>query len=263
MKAIRDRLFEIVCAQTELDCEEQRSPLGYLRSGRPVWPITGAANDDDDDEDDSDDDDDDEDDDDDSGVGDKKKKKSKSADDDDDEDESPVSAEEFARLKRRMKRADQRASKAEADLAALTKKGTPENEQQVAALKEATEDRDHLREVNKALVLQNSFYLSNTYTWHDPELVMAQVLKDDDVEIDDEGHVSGMEAALKRIAQKKPFLIKAAAKKDDDDDEDDDDEDEDDDTSKRSSGAPQSRRRTKGGADRAKILQTYPALNRR
>lgn len=262
MRVNSGHLFEICCDTTELERAE-RAPLGYLRSGRPVWPIIGAEEDDDD-EDDEDSDDDDEDDDD-SGVGDKRKKKSKSADDDDDEDEPPVSAEEFARLKRRMKRADQRASKAETDLAALTKKGTPENEQQVAALKEATEERDHLREVNKALVLQNSFYLSNTYTWHDPELVMAQVLKDDDVDIDDEGHVSGMEAALKRIARKKPFLIKVAAQKNDEDEDDDDDDDEDDDdTSKqRSSGAPQSRRRTKGGADRAKILQTYPALNRR
>lgn len=266
MSVISGPLFEIACAPNG-PVEDQRSPLGFLRSGRPVWPIVGAEPDDDDEDDDDDDDSSDEDDDDDDdtdsgGAGKKKKKKVKDgdADDDDEDDDESVSAEDAARLKRRMKRADQRATKAENELRELKRKGTPEQEQQSADLKEAQSKVEKLTESNKHLTMQNAFLLSNTFTWHDPADVMEQVLKDDDIEIDDEGHVSGMDAVLKRIAKKKPYLLKQTAKDKDDDEDDDDDEDED---TRPASGGAQNRRKKKGGVDRAKILATYPALNRR
>ena len=270
MKTISGRLFEIACAPMELD-SEQRSPLGFLRSGRPVWPITGAEPDDDDDDadddDDSDEDDDDDDDDTDSGGAGKKDKKAKAgkeADGDDDDDDG-ISADDAARLKRRMKRADQRASKAENELHELQRKGTPEAEQQKADLETATKQVAALTETNHALLMQNSFLLSNTFTWHDPADVMEQVVKSDDVEVDDEGHVSGMEAFLKHIAKNKPYLLKAVKKDDDDDDDDtDDDKDAPEAGSKsNASGGTQNRRVKKGAVDRAAIIATYPALNRR
>ena len=269
MNAISGRILGLV-----LGCEpeEQRSPLGLTRSGRPVWPIRGAEGDDDNDDDDSDEDDDDDDD---GDADDKKKKVAKTKagkddadNDDDDEDDAPVSAEDAARLKRRMKRADQRASKAENDLRELQRKGTPESEQSKADLEDATSRVTTLTEANRTLRLQNSFLLSNTFTWHDPSDVMEQVLKDEDVDIDDEGHVSGMEAVLKRIAKKKPYLLKTDSKSSDDNDDDDDAEEDDEERETRTrkstaSGGSQNRRKNKGGVDRAKILATYPALNRR
>jgi hypothetical protein len=268
MSANSGRLFQMTC-----DDEEQRSPLGLTRSGRPVWPIRGAEPDDDDEDDDDDGDDDDDDTD--SGGDDKSKKKSKdkSKDGDEDDDDDDDAEERLSRMRKRMKAADRRASEAERKLreAQEAKDKDGEGDQSLKPqLEEATKQVGTLQSENTTLRLQNAFLLNNKFTWHDPEDVMALVLKDEDVEIDDEsGEVHGMEASLKRIAKKKPWMVKPDAAGTDDDDDDDDEDDDDDDkpeARRRSnpSGGAQNRRRTKkGGADRQKVLQTYPALNRR
>lgn len=263
MSANSGRLFKMSCE----DEDEQRSPLGLTLDGRPVWPIRGAE-DDDSDDDDSDDDDDD-DDDTDSG-GDKSKAKSKAKDKDDDGDDDALTEAEAraARYRERMRKADRRASEAERKLreAEDKAKGADGDEVTKEKLAESQKQVESLSEANQTLRLQNAFLLSNTHAWHDPADVMALVLKDEEVEIDEDGEVHGIESALKRIAKKKPWLIKAEKQDDDDDDEDEDDEDDDKPEARRrtnQSGAPQNRRRTKGGPDRQKLLQTYPSLRTR
>jgi hypothetical protein len=268
MSANRGRLFQMTCDEDE----EQHSPLGLTRSGRPVWPIRGAEPDDSDD-DDSDDDDDDEDDDTDSGGDDKSKKAKKDkADEDDDDDELAQATARAARYREKMRLADRRATEAERKLREAQEakdKGDGGDESLKPKLEEASKQVETLQSENTTLRLQNAFLLNNKFAWHDPEDVMALVLKDEDVEIDDEsGEVHGMEAALKRIAKKKPWMVKPDAKQDDDEDDDDEEDDDDDKPEARRrtnpSGGAQNRRRTKkGGADRQKVLQTYPALNRR
>jgi hypothetical protein len=254
-----------------LDCsgiEQERAPLGYLRSGRAVWPIAGAEPDDDSDEDDSDDGEDDDDTSGASGKGSKKGSKSQRDDDDDeddDKDDEPVSREEFERMRRRMRKADQRAQAAEQALRDKEREGQKPDEQATADLEAARTENATLKETLSSLRLENAFLLSNTVSWHDPELAMREVLKDDDVEIDDEGAVTGLDRALKRLARKKPYLVKQdKASEDDEDDDEDDEEEEDEPPARRQrSGGGGKKKPKKGGADRAKILATYPALNRR
>jgi hypothetical protein len=249
--------------------EEQRSPLGLTLSGRPVWPIFGAEDPDDDDDDQDDlDDDDDEDDD----AADKSKKsKSKDKDDDDEDDAVAEANARAARYKKRMQAADRRNAELDARVKALEKgKDKDDDGEPSPDLVTAQKEVETLREANSTLRVENSFLLNNKFAWHDPKDVLALVLKDEDVEVDEDGEVQGMAVALKKIAKNKPWLVKAEDKatRDDDDDEDDDDEDEDDDRPaarrrQRPSGGAQNGRRGSKGADRAKLVQTYPALNRR
>jgi hypothetical protein len=250
----------------ECEADEQRSPLGLTRSGQPVWPVFGAQPDDDDDDDDDADDGDDDDDDADSGAADRKKK-SKSEDEDDDDD-SDLEAERARaeRYRRRMKGADRRAAEAERKLrealAGKDKDAEPSEE-----LVKAQKENESLSEANTTLRLQNAFLLNNTYAWHDQADAMALVLKDEDVEIDDDGEVQGLKDALKRLAKAKPWMVKVEESKDDDDDDDDDEDDTDKPEARRkstSSGrAAAGRRKPNKGADEAALVATYPALRRR
>lgn len=254
MSAISGRLL------SDCEAEQERAPLGYLRSGRAVWPVTGAEPDDDDDQDDDDDDT--------SGDDDGGKAKSKSKDDskdDDDEDDEPISREEYERLKKRMRKADQRATTAEQALREKEREGKPVDETMKADLESAQGEVKTLRETVSSLRLENAFLLSNTVQWHDPEVAMSLVLKDDGVEIDDEGNVAGLDGALKRLAKKKPYLVKQTKSTDDEDEDDDDDEDDEPPAARRqrSGGRGGGNPRQRKGADRAKIIATYPALNRR
>lgn len=250
--------------------DEQRSPLGLTLTGRPVWPIYGAEPEDDDDDDQDDLDDDDDDDEDDTGTGkSKEKSKEKSKDDDDDEDDALAEANARAeRYKKRMRAADRRANDLDTRLKALEKGDKDGDGEPSADLVTAQKEVETLREVNSTLRVENSFLLNNTFTWHDPKDVLALVLKDDDVEVDEDGEVQGIAAALKKIAKAKPWLVKKDEKPADDADDDEDDDDEEDDDRpaarrRRPSGGAQNGKRGTKGADRAQLVQTYPALNRR
>ena len=270
---ISGRLTESLSCASEP--EEPRSPLGLTRSGRPMWPIFGAQPDDDedDDDDDGDADDDDDDGDDDTGTDKSKKKSTDKDDEDEDDDDEDALAEanaRAARYKKRMQAADRKNSELAARITALEKGDKKEDGEPSEELVTAQKEVETLREANSTLRVENSFLLNNKFTWHDPKDVLALVLKDEDVEVDEDGEVQGIAAALKRIAKNKPWLVKKAesSSRDDDPDDDDDDEDDDDDQPaarrRRSpSGGAQNGRRGTKGADRAQLVQTYPALNRR
>jgi hypothetical protein len=110
-----------------------------------------------------------------------------------------------------------------------------------------------LREQNQRLAVENAFLKENTYAWQSPEVALR--LADlSSVEIDKEGRVVGLKAALDKLAKDNPFLLKP---KDEGD--------------KGGSGnpppsgdAPGSRRGTGGdaNADKERLRQKYPALRR-
>jgi hypothetical protein len=121
---------------------------------------------------------------------------------------STYTAEEFEALRRRMQAADRKASAAESKLAELDKAKLGEKER-------AERERDEARQASEALAdklrdqsRKIAFLSSNKYTWHDPESALLLVDMSD-VEIDDDGKVTGMEAAIERLAKSKPFLLKA------------------------------------------------------
>ena len=219
--------------------------------------IYGAQPDDDDDDDDDDDADDDNDD---SGDGD-------SSEDDADDDDDKVSRAAYEKLRKRMQAADKAKAAAEKALREAQRAGQDGNqiEQIQSDLEEANNALQSEREANKSLRLQVAFLLNNTHDWHDPADAMDIVMRSEDIDIDDDGEVTGMDLAIKALAKKKPWMIKTVAKQSDsDDDEDDDDEDDEDSPPiRRRSGGAQSGKRRKPTVDTKRLLQTYPALNRR
>lgn len=173
------------------------NPLGFRKNGRPIFLIAGGSGEDNDDDDD---------------------------DDDDASGAATVSLRRFLKVQNRMKAADRRANAAEQRITELEEqaKKVPDLEKRVSSQEDTI----------KQLRIDNAFLTFGEVEWQDPEaaLRLADLSK---VTIADDGKVSGLEEALKELAEKKPFLVKpkdeGKGKKDaDGDDEDEDDSDEED-----------------------------------
>lgn len=184
---------------------ERLEPIGYTSRG-PIMPVLGASEaapeqpTDDEDEDEG--------------------TQSPDPDDKSDEDEDTAkpeagktySAEEYDAIKRRMQAADRRATAAENEAKSFKDKDKTELQKasdRVAELETAVSDKDV---VIKKLRLHNAFLSANTYTWHDPELVMSQVQLDA-VEVNDDGEptAQSVKKELDRIAKARPYLVKTAS----------------------------------------------------
>jgi len=117
-----------------------------------------------------------------------------------------------------------------------------------------TAERDKLAEENQQLLIQNAFLMDNKHKWENPKAALR--LADlSEVEIDDEGNVTGLREALDKLAKSDAYLLKKSS---DDDDDDDDD---------KGKGGPVGqpvggRQKQKGNPDREKLLSKYPALRR-
>lgn len=117
-----------------------------------------------------------------------------------------VSAEELERQRERTRAADQRASKLEAELKQIRDKDLPEAEKIKRDLEEANAERDKLREDLKQSRLEMAFLKDNKYKWKNP----ATALKLADlssVEVEDDGKVVGLDAALAALAKSDPYLL--------------------------------------------------------
>jgi len=167
-----------------------------------------------------------------------------------DDDTSGGESEE-AKLRKRMRAADQRASTAERELRELKDKDKPELERAQNRVKELEPQIEALGSTVRDLRLQVAFLSANEFTWHDPEdaLRLADM---DGVEIDDDGKVIGLKDALKKLATSKPHLVKKEQSSDDDEDEG------------KPSGSTQNGKRKgdKKALDREALAKKYPALRR-
>lgn len=205
-------------------------------------PDDGDADDEDDadEDDDSDDADDDKDAD---GKKDDKKDSDKGAEDD------KVDRAEYERVKRHRAAADRRVAERDATIADLQKqlrdkdtKADGTVQARVTELESATKKQD---KTIHELRIQNAFLAANTYDWVDPSdaLRLADLSA---VEIDPEdGSVTGLKEALKKLATAKPHLIKSRKEGD-----------------RNPSGGPNNGKR-KGSTkkiDRATLAQNYPVL---
>jgi predicted RNase H-like nuclease (RuvC/YqgF family) len=118
--------------------------------------------------------------------------------------------EENASLRERMKAADQRAGRFEAELKQLRDKNLPAAEKLERDFKESQEQVRTLQTANQQLALQVAFLKDNTYTWHNPERAL-KLVDLSQVEIDAEGNVSGLKDALKALATSDAYLVKTDA----------------------------------------------------
>lgn len=121
--------------------------------------------------------------------------------------EETVSRADFESVQARMKAADKRAADFEAKFKQLTEKDLPEVEKLKRNFEETTKQVESLRTTNSKLALENAFLSDNTYDWHNPKRAM-QVLDRSNVEINEDGTVTGLKEALKALASSDPYLLK-------------------------------------------------------
>jgi hypothetical protein len=183
--------------------------------GRPVWPVMGASDDDGGDSDGNDDGDADQD----SSTGDDSGKDDQSSSKkDDDAKKEPT---EEAKLREKLRLADQNRVKAEKELQKLKDKDLSELEKAKKDLAEKEKVDAAREEKAKALARENAFLKASQRAkvqWEDPELAQ-QAAKLEALEIDDDGQIDGIDAAIKKLIKDKPFLV--AKSKDDDGEEED------------------------------------------
>jgi hypothetical protein len=197
--------------------------------GSLLWPLLGGDGDDDEGSDDGGKD-----------EGDDSEEDEEDADDTDaDEDKSskkktkksgPVSREEFDAVTNRLSAADRRRAAAEKEAAELRKakedeerKGKPELENVKKDLETVTRDHEKLQGRYKKLALTNAFLIASQsagISWHNPKVAQAAG-EFDELEIDEDGSVEGIEAAVKALAKKHKYLVNVG--KADEDDEDGED----------------------------------------
>lgn len=235
-------------------------PIGVLPSGKVVWPIMGGSGEepdaneadnssgDDADEDEPDDDEEDPEGSDKSGKG---------SDEDAEKDpQKKISAleDEKNRQYRRRKDAERERDDLKARLDALENKDKPETD----LLKKENET---LKSTNESLQtdltgarLQIAFLQDNTYEWHNPgrALKLADL---SEVEIDDDGKVHGLKAALDALVKTDPYLVKDKTTSKDDKDKT---------PPKSTPGQPKRKTNSddKSKDDRTTMSKKYPGLRR-
>jgi hypothetical protein len=107
----------------------------------------------------------------------------------------------------RMKAADKRAAEAEKKLADLAKKDMDEKTRAETERDEAKKAVETATERLKKQAIQIEFLGNTKYEWNNPKAAL-RLLDLDDVEIDDEGNVTGLDKAVKALADSEPYLLK-------------------------------------------------------
>jgi len=166
------------------------------------------------------------------------------------------SATEVAALKREnaeRRKAAAALKKQNEELAAKLKQhedaGKGELEKVSDELKSVAAERDDLKTKNENLLIQNAFLIDNKYSWNNPRAALR--LADlSEVEIDEDGNVTGLAEALDALAKSDAYLLKGKGDKDDDDE-----------GKPGATGQPPGKK-AKGNVDREKLLNKYPALRR-
>lgn len=117
-----------------------------------------------------------------------------------------ITPEAYAAIQARMQAADRRASALEAENKKF--KDAQLNETQRLEQR-ATEAEARAKELEESLAqerLNNAFLADKTYKWHNPEVALK--LADTDlITKDDSGKVTGMKAALDKLAKEHPYLL--------------------------------------------------------
>lgn len=221
-------------------------PLMHRTDGRPVWPVLGAAEDDDDDSEDSgeEDSDDDTDTSGEDGESSEKAGKGKAP------SEADLARAEAFKAREGKRKAEKAAADALAKLQEIQDKDKSELEianRELASLKERIPE---LEGTVRDLRIHNAFLASNKYSWHNPDRAL-RIADLKDVEIGEDGDVSGLDKALDSLAKSDPYLIKPA------------DDEGDGETGKAPSGASfNGKRQGKTDRTRDELVKKYPALRR-
>lgn len=121
--------------------------------------------------------------------------------------ENTVSRAEFDQLRAQLSAADQKRTKAEADLKAMQDAALSEEEKRKRDLEAATVQLREKDETIKSLQMDLAFLKDNTYNWHNPEAALALADKSK-ITIGDDGKAQGLKEALEAVAKTHPYLLK-------------------------------------------------------
>lgn len=130
----------------------------------------------------------------------------------DDAKDKTVSKAEYDALMRRMKAADQRASKAEASQKDRERKEKTDLENAQSDLQTSEAKIVELQSELTALRLNNAFLAANTITWHNSDAALKLAQSDGYMEdvVDDDGVVDKgkLKSALQKLAKDHQYLVK-------------------------------------------------------
>lgn len=117
-----------------------------------------------------------------------------------------VSKADFDKLVNQLRAADQNRSRVEQELKQLRDKDLPEADKLKRDFEEVSTRATKLEADLQKVRVENAFLKANKYKWQDPEVALA-VADMSAVTIDDKGNVTGLEAALDRLAKAKPWML--------------------------------------------------------
>jgi len=124
-----------------------------------------------------------------------------------DADVETVSRKDYEAIRSRMQAADRRASERERELQEIRNKDLPEVDKLKREHAELTAKAETLAATNRKLSLENAFFQDNKYEWQDPRAAL-KLVDLSDVEIADDGTVTGLQDALKRLASSYAWMLK-------------------------------------------------------
>lgn len=171
------------------------------------------------------------------------------ADDDGRDPKKKISAleEEKNRQWKRRKAAEKARDEALAELQKLQNADKSEVEQAAAKVPDLEKTVEAQGATIRQLSLENAFLTDNSFQWQNPKRAL-QLVDMSEVEIDDDGKVTGLDSALKALAKSDPYLLKPKS---------------DDKEKLPNSGDPTNKdKREKQTADRQTLQQKYPGLRR-
>jgi hypothetical protein len=256
----KDEILELVRRADPFDLR-----FAFKTESLAGMPADDEQDNDDDQNDDDENNDDDNDDEDDDEVEDKKSKDKKDPKKDF-EKERLIAENKRRRLAAREAR--ERAEKLEKELNEIKNKDKPELEQVTKERDELKSRITELESTNRSLAIGQKFrdvidakeYRFNVDTEDVLELVLRRY--SDDIEIEKDGSVSGLDDAVEAFVKAKPGFVKPKKSKNKDSDDDDETDDDTEPTRQASGRSGNGKKGKKGEFDDAKLMEQYPALRR-
>jgi hypothetical protein len=131
-----------------------------------------------------------------------------------------VSVEEYEALKRRMQAADRTATEANNKLAEIENAKKDEVTRAKDDLARALEENARLKEENRKVTMRSDF-LGQNLSWHNPSTAYNTLLAEypDLVTVEDDGKVTGMKAAVEKLAKEHSYLVKKESTGEEEDDQ--------------------------------------------
>lgn len=238
-----------------------KTPIGYLPNGKAIYPVGGASPDDPSNDDKGS-----------GGSGDGGGEGGSEGQGDKGDDgkggtgdgaggnkSETVDKAEYDKVLERMKAADRNSAAALAKLKELEEKDLSEQEKVLKRVPELEQSLKDLQEENKGLKARVAFLGLDGFSWHDPDVALAQVDLSEVTNEDGTINKKELKKAAEALAKEKAFLVKAAS------------DDKGDDKGKGGSGNGQGssgsgvgsggRGAGNNGTDEAALKAKYPALN--